>query len=158
MPIYTLLPTLMEGMVEAGWTAAYAQIEECSSPLVFIARLFVYLLGVEFCIYWIHRSLHDYKILYQYLHAPHHIYNKGSTLSPFAGGLSATDKALTLHRCLLACAPILCRNQLLQVSVCCYMTVYTLPLHIGVDRLYTTGTQYKALLRVLVVSISGTET
>ena len=85
MPLYTALPTIIEYMVESGWTQAYSQIEEGGSPLLFAVRLFLYLLGVEFCIYWIHRSLHDYKILYQYLHAPHHIYNKGSTLSPYAG-------------------------------------------------------------------------
>ena len=95
MPLYTALPTLIEFMVESGWTQAYSQVEEGGSPLLVTFRLFLYLLGVEFCIYWIHRSLHDYKILYQYLHAPHHIYNKGSTLSPFAGKDPRRTEALS---------------------------------------------------------------
>jgi lathosterol oxidase len=41
--------------------------------------------SVEFCVYWQHRNLHDFRTGYKYLHKYHHIYNKDNTLSPFAG-------------------------------------------------------------------------
>ncbi|GJP56380.1 hypothetical protein CLOM_g15445 [Closterium sp. NIES-68] len=84
MPLYTLLPTISESLVERGWTRCYSQIGEASAPR-YILGLLAYLLIVEFGIYWAHRLLHDIKPAYTYLHAIHHIYNKQNTLSPFAG-------------------------------------------------------------------------
>ncbi|KAE8695194.1 Delta(7)-sterol-C5(6)-desaturase [Hibiscus syriacus] len=84
MPWYCALPTLSEYMVENGWTKCYARISD-ASWFMYAAYLFIYLVFVEFGIYWMHRELHDIKPLYKYLHATHHIYNKQNTLSPFAG-------------------------------------------------------------------------
>ncbi|XVF20763.1 hypothetical protein REPUB_Repub12eG0031100 [Reevesia pubescens] len=84
MPWYCALPTLSEYMVENGWTKCYARISDIGW-LPYVFYLFVYLVVVEFGIYWMHRELHDIKPLYKYLHATHHIYNKQNTLSPFAG-------------------------------------------------------------------------
>lgn len=86
MPWYTALPTLSEYMVENGWTRCYSSISDVGWPAYFV-NLAVYLVFVEFGIYWMHRELHDIKPLYKYLHATHHIYNKQNTLSPFAGKL-----------------------------------------------------------------------
>ena len=84
MPWYTLLPTINEYLTENGWTKCFPRASHVSLPayLVYIA---IYLVMVEFGIYWMHRELHDIKPLYKYLHATHHIYNKQNTLSPFAG-------------------------------------------------------------------------
>ncbi|CAN1122667.1 Delta(7)-sterol-C5(6)-desaturase 1 [Linum perenne] len=84
MPWYTLLPTVSEYMVENGWTKCYPGILEFGL-VSYLAYLAIYLVFVEFGIYWMHRELHDIKPLYKYLHATHHIYNKQNTLSPFAG-------------------------------------------------------------------------
>lgn len=84
MPWYTALPTLSEYMVENGWTRCYSSISDVGW-LAYFVNLAVYLVFVEFGIYWMHRELHDIKPLYKYLHATHHIYNKQNTLSPFAG-------------------------------------------------------------------------
>lgn len=84
MPWYSALPTLSEYMVENGWTRCYPRISDIGWPAYFF-YLGVYLVFVEFGIYWMHRELHDIKPLYKYLHATHHIYNKQNTLSPFAG-------------------------------------------------------------------------
>ncbi|RID81287.1 hypothetical protein BRARA_A03878 [Brassica rapa] len=84
MPWYTLLPTVSEYMIESGWTKCYSRVGEVSWILYFVS-IAVYLVLVEFGIYWMHRELHDIKPLYKYLHATHHIYNKQNTLSPFAG-------------------------------------------------------------------------
>uniref|UniRef100_A0A6M2EB01 Fatty acid hydroxylase domain-containing protein n=1 Tax=Populus davidiana TaxID=266767 RepID=A0A6M2EB01_9ROSI len=84
MPWYTLLPTVSEHMIENGWTKCFSSISEVGW-FAYITYLAVYLVIVEFGIYWMHRELHDIKPLYKHLHATHHIYNKQNTLSPFAG-------------------------------------------------------------------------
>ncbi|CAI0450969.1 unnamed protein product [Linum tenue] len=84
MPWYTLLPTVSEHLIENGWTKCYSGIDEVGWILYF-CYLAIYLIFVEFGIYWMHRELHDIKPLYKLLHATHHIYNKQNTLSPFAG-------------------------------------------------------------------------
>lgn len=84
MPWYSALPTISEYMVENGWTNCFSRISDIGW-LSYFSYLVVYLVFVEFGIYWMHRELHDIKPLYKYLHATHHIYNKQNTLSPFAG-------------------------------------------------------------------------
>lgn len=84
MPWYTALPTLSEYMIENGWTKCYSSISDVGWPAYFV-NLAIYLVFVEFGIYWMHRELHEIKPLYKYLHTTHHIYNKQNTLSPFAG-------------------------------------------------------------------------
>ncbi|KAJ7000542.1 hypothetical protein D5086_008514 [Populus alba] len=84
MPCYTLLPTVSEYMIENGWTKCFSSISEIGW-FAYIIYFLIYLVIVEFGIYWMHRELHDIKPLYKYLHATHHIYNKQNTLSPFAG-------------------------------------------------------------------------
>lgn len=84
IPLYSLLPTVSEWLIEKGWTLCYAQIQEVSTAY-YLLQLVAYLSIVEFGIYWAHRGLHDVKFLYKWLHATHHIYNKQNTLSPFAG-------------------------------------------------------------------------
>ncbi|KAB1671239.1 hypothetical protein ERO13_A07G072300v2 [Gossypium hirsutum] len=84
MPWYCALPSLSEYMIENGWTKCYDRVGEVGW-LPHLLYLSLYLVFVEFGIYWMHRELHDIKPLYKYLHATHHIYNKQNTLSPFAG-------------------------------------------------------------------------
>ncbi|XP_030536794.1 delta(7)-sterol-C5(6)-desaturase-like [Rhodamnia argentea] len=84
MPWYCALPTFSEYMVENGWTKCYSRVSDVGW-LAYIVYMSIYLVLVEFGIYWMHRELHDIKPLYKYLHATHHIYNKQNTLSPFAG-------------------------------------------------------------------------
>ncbi|CAD5177783.1 unnamed protein product [Musa acuminata subsp. malaccensis] len=84
MPWFCVLPTLLEYMAENGWTRCFASVGEVGWPAYFV-YLTIYLVIVEFGIYWMHRELHELKPLYKYLHATHHIYNKQNMLSPFAG-------------------------------------------------------------------------
>lgn len=84
MPWYCALPTFSEYMVENGWTKCFSRISDVGW-LGYLVYLTIYLVFVEFGIYWMHRELHDIKFLYKHLHATHHIYNKQNTLSPFAG-------------------------------------------------------------------------
>ncbi|KAK1320647.1 hypothetical protein QJS10_CPA03g00563 [Acorus calamus] len=84
MPWYCALPTVTEVMVERGWTKCFSSIHEVGWPS-YLFYLTIYMVLVEFGIYWMHRELHDIKPLYKYLHSTHHIYNKQNTLSPFAG-------------------------------------------------------------------------
>ncbi|KAL6498145.1 hypothetical protein OROGR_028542 [Orobanche gracilis] len=84
MPLYSALPSISEYMIEHGWTKCFPRISDVGWG-AYIVYLVIYLVFVEFGIYWMHRELHDIKPLYKYLHATHHIYNKQNTLSPFAG-------------------------------------------------------------------------
>ncbi|XP_027358200.1 delta(7)-sterol-C5(6)-desaturase-like [Abrus precatorius] len=84
MPWYSLLPTISEYLTETGWTKSYPRLYHVGW-LAYLVNLSIYLILVEFGIYWVHRELHDIKPLYKHLHATHHIYNKQNTLSPFAG-------------------------------------------------------------------------
>lgn len=84
MPLYVSLPTVSEYMIEKGWTKCYPSIREVG-VISYTVWTIIYLILVEFGIYWMHRGLHDIKPLYKWLHATHHIYNKENTLSPFAG-------------------------------------------------------------------------
>ncbi|KAI3794195.1 hypothetical protein L1987_36824 [Smallanthus sonchifolius] len=84
MPWYCALPSVSEYMVENGWTRCFSRISDVGW-ISYTWYLSLYLIFVEFGIYWMHRELHDIKPLYKHLHATHHIYNKQNTLSPFAG-------------------------------------------------------------------------
>lgn len=84
MPMYGLLPTITDYIVESGWTRAYPRVDDVGLA-AYIAYFVLYMTLVEFGVYWMHRSLHDIKPLYKLLHCYHHIYNKEHTLSPFAG-------------------------------------------------------------------------
>eukprot|EP01024_Parvocaulis_polyphysoides_P031163 TRINITY_DN28237_c1_g1_i1.p1 TRINITY_DN28237_c1_g1~~TRINITY_DN28237_c1_g1_i1.p1 ORF type:complete len:357 (-),score=44.11 TRINITY_DN28237_c1_g1_i1:359-1357(-) len=84
MPFYSLLPVITEMMVERGWTAAYARVSEVGLVMYFV-YFTIYMLCVEFGVYWMHRLLHEIPIGYRTLHHIHHKYNKEHSLSPFAG-------------------------------------------------------------------------
>lgn len=84
MPMYALLPTVTDVIVESGCTKAYPRVDDVGLPL-YILYFFVYMTIVEFGVYWMHRLLHEIKPLYKILHSYHHVYNKQHTLSPFAG-------------------------------------------------------------------------
>lgn len=96
MPWYSALPTVSEYMVENGWAKCFARVSDVGWP-AYLLYLAIYLVFVEFGIYWMHRELHDIKPLYKYLHATHHIYNKQNTLSPFAGKLSNYSNFILCH-------------------------------------------------------------
>ena len=58
MPLFSLLPSVIEALCERGYTMTYAHISEMGFPK-YMAYLFVYMFFVEFGIYWMHRLLHD---------------------------------------------------------------------------------------------------
>ena len=84
MPAYSMLPTFTEYAAEAGWTKAYPRVENVGVG-AYVIYFVLYMISVEFGVYWMHRGLHDIKWAYKWLHAQHHVYNKEHTLSPFAG-------------------------------------------------------------------------
>ncbi|CAN8269819.1 unnamed protein product [Cochlearia groenlandica] len=84
MPWYTLLPTVSEYVIERGWTKCYSTLDQFNWFLCFFYMV-IYIVLVEFMIYWVHKMVHHIKFLYNHLHATHHLYNKQNTLSPFAG-------------------------------------------------------------------------
>lgn len=84
IPLYTFLPVLIEYFVDNGWTKTYPLLEN-RGWLQYALDTSLYLMSVEFGVYWMHRMLHDIKPAYKYLHSIHHSYNKEDSLSPFAG-------------------------------------------------------------------------
>jgi len=84
IPLYTLLPPLSEHLILSGYTRTYGRISSVGVP-AYLCHIAVYMLSVEFGVYWQHRKLHEVRWAYNWLHRIHHIYNKEHTLSPFAG-------------------------------------------------------------------------
>lgn len=84
MPYYGLLMTSFEYMVEKGWTKCFARVSDVGL-MAYLYYLLLYLAVVEVGTYWIHRLMHEIKPIYKYIHAPHHHFNKETSLSPFAG-------------------------------------------------------------------------
>ncbi|KAG5179954.1 sterol C-5 desaturase [Tribonema minus] len=81
--MYAGLPVLSEWLIEEGYTRAYYSISEVGGWPQYVALTLLYLTLVEIGIYWMHRKLHTNKILYKYVHALHHKYNKAQTLTPW---------------------------------------------------------------------------
>ena len=81
--MYTLMPTIGEWLAENGLSRCYYSIEEIGGIVPYLAWTALYLFLIEFCVYWVHRALHHPLI--KWLHADHHIYNTGDSLSPWAG-------------------------------------------------------------------------
>ncbi|WOK93492.1 hypothetical protein Cni_G02190 [Canna indica] len=65
IPWYSLLPILTEYMIEKGWTKCYCSINEVGWP-IYLTYVTIYLILIEFGVYWIHRELHEVKLLYKY--------------------------------------------------------------------------------------------
>ena len=84
IPLYTLLPPLSEHLILSGYTRCYGRISTVGFG-AYVAHVALYMLSVEFGVYWQHRKLHEVRWAYQWLHRIHHVYNKEHTLSPFAG-------------------------------------------------------------------------
>jgi len=81
--MYAGLPIVSEYIIEHNYTKVYFYVEEIGGWPMYFAYLALYLLFVEFGIYWVHRTLHTNKFLYKYVHGLHHKYNKAVTLTPW---------------------------------------------------------------------------
>jgi len=84
MFLYVLLPTLTEYVIENNMTRAYDYTTKMDNWPVMVVHIFFFMLSCEFMIYWIHRFLHDFPLLFKYLHHTHHLYNRPNMLSPWA--------------------------------------------------------------------------
>lgn len=84
-PLYVMMPTISEWLSERGLTKAYLYPSDVGGMGITLFYGALYLFGVEWGIYWIHRYLHENTFLYKWLHWDHHIYNNNNDLSPFAG-------------------------------------------------------------------------
>jgi len=106
MPLYSMLPAITEFCAEQGWTMVYPRVDNMGLPM-FMVYFVLYMVCVEFGVYWMHRGLHEIQWAYRLLHNEHHKYNKEHTLSPFAGLafhpmdgiLQAVPYTLTLFFC-----------------------------------------------------------
>ena len=82
--VYAMLPIVSEFFIESGWTKTYFYVEEIGGWGYYAGFLVSYIALVEIGIYWMHRTLHTNKFLYNYVHALHHQYKSPETLTPWA--------------------------------------------------------------------------
>ena len=82
--LYVALPVFSDWLIESGYTASYYSIGEIGGWLPYLAYTLFYFCLVEIGIYWMHRTLHTNKWLYNNVHARHHAYSKPETLTPWA--------------------------------------------------------------------------
>ncbi len=64
MPLYSTLPAITEFCAEQGWTQAYPRIDNMGL-FWYLAYFVMYLVSVEFGVYWMHRLLHDIPWAYK---------------------------------------------------------------------------------------------
>jgi len=81
--MYAALPILSEFLIESKLTKTYYYIDEIGGWGYYALYFVLYLSIVEVGIYWMHRTLHTNKLLYKYVHALHHKYNKQVTMTPW---------------------------------------------------------------------------
>jgi Delta7-sterol 5-desaturase len=84
MPIYVLLPTLTEYLIENGMTRAYDFSTSSFSLSEMLTHTLLFMASTEVMVYWVHRLLHDVPLFFKYLHHTHHLYNRTESLSPWA--------------------------------------------------------------------------
>jgi len=82
--VYAALPILSEYLIENNLTLTYFYIDQIGGWHMYFFFVAVYITLVEIGIYWMHRTLHENKFLYKYVHGLHHKYNKHETLTPWA--------------------------------------------------------------------------
>jgi lathosterol oxidase len=82
--MYVGLPVLSDFLVEEGYTKCYYSWDEIGGLIPYLFWTLIYFSCVEIGIYWMHRTLHENKFLYKYIHMLHHKYSRPDTLTPWA--------------------------------------------------------------------------
>ncbi len=82
--MYAALPILSEYFIESGITHTYFYVKDIGGWGNYFFFLFLYMVFVEIGVYWVHRTLHENKFLYKYVHGLHHKYNSSETMTPWA--------------------------------------------------------------------------
>jgi Delta7-sterol 5-desaturase len=83
MCFYAIVPVVSEWLIDSGWTLVYQRVDQVGWAC-YLAFTITYLAIVEFGAYWMHRFMHENKLLYTHLHQLHHKYNRPSQVSPWA--------------------------------------------------------------------------
>ncbi|GMI08950.1 hypothetical protein TrLO_g4723 [Triparma laevis f. longispina] len=82
--LYVALPVFSDWLIEEGYTYCYYDVREVGGWGAWLGLTLIYFACVEIGIYWMHRTLHENKFLYKYVHSQHHAYNTPETLTPWA--------------------------------------------------------------------------
>lgn len=99
--LYAGLPVLSEFLIESKMTKVYFYLDEIGGLQRYTVYFVLYIAFVELGIYWVHRTLHTNKLLYKYIHGPHHKYNKSTTLTPWASiAFHPIDGLLQVRSCI----------------------------------------------------------
>jgi Delta7-sterol 5-desaturase len=81
--VYAGLPVLSEWLIESKFTRVYFYVDDYGW-MFYCIYFIIYIALVELGIYWMHRTLHDNKFLFKYVHGLHHEYRTAMTLTPWA--------------------------------------------------------------------------
>eukprot|EP00981_Chlorochromonas_danica_P011133 scaffold3776_cov166-Ochromonas_danica.AAC.8 len=82
--VYAALPVISEYLIESKLTHTYFYVNEVGGWGMYFLYLLCYIVLVEIGVYWAHRSEHEVKFLYKYIHALHHKFEKPESLTPWA--------------------------------------------------------------------------
>ncbi|KAM3570159.1 hypothetical protein VYU27_007778 [Nannochloropsis oceanica] len=133
MFLYAALPVLAEWFVEKGWTLCYYNIEDVGGWPYYLAFTLLYMSMVEVGVYWMHRTLHENKTLYKYIHGLHHKYNKPSTLSPWASVAFNPIDGILQASPYVVCLFIVPCHYLTHVALVFFTAVWATNIHDAMD-------------------------
>ena len=133
MFLYAALPVLAEWFVEKGWTVCYYYIEDIGGWSYYLAFTLLYMSMVEVGVYWMHRTLHENKTLYKYIHGLHHKYNKPSTLSPWASVAFNPIDGILQASPYVVCLFIVPCHYLTHVALVFFTAVWATNIHDAMD-------------------------
>eukprot|EP00624_Nannochloropsis_granulata_P005834 evm.model.NODE_4170_length_6426_cov_20.221910.1 len=133
MFLYAALPVLAEWFVEKGWTLCYYNIEDIGGWPYYLAFTLLYMSMVEVGVYWMHRTLHENKTLYKYIHGLHHKYNKPSTLSPWASVAFNPIDGILQASPYVVCLFIVPCHYLTHVALVFFTAVWATNIHDAMD-------------------------
>lgn len=131
--IYVMLPGISEYMIEEGWTKCVYTIEEMGGFGMYLLKMVFYFALVEIGIYWMHRTLHENKTLYKYIHKLHHSYSKPDTLTPWASiAFHPIDGVLQAspYVCLL---PFITTHYLTHIAMVFFTAIWATYIHDSMD-------------------------
>jgi len=81
--VYAGLPVISEYLIESKLTFAYFYVSDVGGWGYHFLYFFLYICFVEVGVYWAHRTEHENKFLYKYVHGLHHKYNTSETMTPW---------------------------------------------------------------------------
>jgi lathosterol oxidase len=133
MIIYVAFPVFAEFLVEQGYTRVYHTVQEIGGWPYYAGFTLLYFSGVEIGIYWMHRTLHTNKWLYNHVHLLHHKYNKAETLTPWASIAFHPLDGILQASPYVALLPIVPCHYLTHIALVFFTAIWATYIHDAMD-------------------------